>query len=94
MFYSQSLISHHRYSERETHEGVVRLCTHLMEEWTVCDRKSESVEAHSQHHVVRSVITVALTAAVKKSDHSLPAEHHAAATHTHKTQNRCTTQSI
>lgn len=48
----------------------------LVEERAVCDRKSQSVEAHSQHHVIWSVVAVALTAAVKKTDHSLPAEHH------------------
>lgn len=52
----------------------------LVEEWTVCDRKSESIEAHPQHHVIRRVIAVAPAAAVKKSDHSLLAEHHTAAT--------------
>lgn len=52
----------------------------LVEEWTVRDRKSESIEAHSQHHVIRCVIAVALAATVKQPDNSLPAEHHAAAT--------------
>lgn len=47
----------------------------------MCDRKSEGIEAHSQHHVIRGIIAVALAAALKKLDHSLPAEHHAAATH-------------
>lgn len=46
------------------------------------DGKSESVQAHSQHHVVWSVVAVALAAAVKKSGHGLPAEHHSAARHT------------
>lgn len=54
----------------------------LMEEWTVCDRKSKSIEAHSQHHVIWRIIAVALAAAVKKLDDSLPAEHHTAATWT------------
>lgn len=52
-----------------------------MEEGTVRGRKSESIEAHPQHHVVRGIITVAFAAAVDKLNHSLPAEHHAAATH-------------
>lgn len=52
----------------------------LVEEWTVCNRKSKSIEAHSQHHVIRRIVAVAPAAAVKKLDHSLPAEHHTAAT--------------
>lgn len=49
-----------------------------MEEGAVSDRKSKRVEAHSQHHVIRRIITIALTAALKESGHCLPAEDHAA----------------
>lgn len=54
----------------------------------MCDGKSESVEAHSQHHVIGSVVAVALAAAFKESQHSFPAEHHPAAApkHMHNTQ--------
>lgn len=54
----------------------------LVEEGTVCDGKPESIEAHPKHHIIRRVIAVALAAAVEESDHSLSAEHHAAATQT------------
>lgn len=57
------------------------------------DRKSKSVQAHSQHHVVRRIIAVAPAAAVEEPHHSLSAEHHAAAqgtdtrdTQTHRTE--------
>lgn len=55
----------------------------LVEERTMCDRKSKSIEAHAQHHVIWRVIAVALAATLKKSHHSFPAEHHTAATHKH-----------
>lgn len=50
------------------------------------DRKSKRVQAHSQHHVVRRIITVAPAAAVEEPHHSLPAEHHAAAMNATDTQ--------
>lgn len=46
------------------------------------DGKSKSIQAHSQHHVVRRIITVAPAAAVEEPRHSLSAEHHAAAPRT------------
>lgn len=49
-----------------------------MEERTVRDRESQSVEAHSQHHVVRRVVAVAPAAALEELHHGLPAEHHPA----------------
>lgn len=49
-----------------------------MEERTVRDRESQSVEAHSQHHVVRRVVAVAPAAAPEELHHGLPAEHHPA----------------
>lgn len=51
----------------------------LVEKRAVCDRKSKCVQTHSQHHVIRCIITVAPAAAVEEPCHSLPAEHHAAA---------------
>lgn len=56
------------------------VCKHnLVEKRAVGDRKSKSIQAHSQHHVVRRIITVAPAAAVEEPRHSLSAEHHAAA---------------
>lgn len=71
----------HRMSQKECEN-------YLVEKWTVRDRKSESIEAHSQHHVIRCVIAVALAATVKQLDNSLPAEHHAAATHRRTSETR------
>lgn len=83
-FYWNSTNTTHFCTNRETQECIVEVCdSNLVEEGTVCDRKSKSIEAHSQHHVIWGIITVALTAAVQKPNHSLPAEHHPAATHTH-----------
>lgn len=47
------------------------------------DGKSKSIQAHSQHHVVRRIVAVAPAAAVEEPRHSLSAEHHAAAPRTH-----------
>lgn len=55
--------------------------SNLVEERTVCDGEAESVEAHSKHHVIWCIIAVALAATLQKLNHSLPAEHHAAAEH-------------
>lgn len=61
----------------------VRGCKHnLVEQRAVRDRKSKSIQAHSQHHVVRRIITVAPAAAVEEPRHRLSAEHHAAAPRT------------
>lgn len=65
----------------------------LVEKRAVRDRKSKRVQAHSQHHVVRRVITVAPAAAVEEPRHSLSAEHHAAAMATDATETQTHTRS-
>ncbi len=34
---------------------------YLVEQWTVCDGNTQGSEAPAQHHVIRSIITVAAT---------------------------------
>lgn len=49
---------------------------YLVKQWAVCDRKSQRVETHPQYHIIRSIVTVAFTAAGQEPEYSLPAEHH------------------
>lgn len=82
---------HRRF--KKTNTGTVTW-TDLMEEWTVRDWNPESIKAHSQHHVIRSVIAVAFAATVKKLDHGLPAEHHPTHTQPQGNQHTCTQSSM
>lgn len=36
-------------------------CVYLVEQWTVCDGDTQGSEAPAQHHVIRSIVTVAAT---------------------------------
>lgn len=49
---------------------------YLVKQWAVCNRKPKGVKTHPQYHIIRSIVTVAFTAACQESEYSLPAEHH------------------
>lgn len=69
-------------SSRNVHKAshALRMCAgsvlYLVKQWAVCNRKSKGVKTHAQYHVVRSIVTVAFTAACQESHYSFPAEHH------------------
>jgi len=49
-----------------------------VEQWTVCDGNTQGSEAPAQHHVIRSIITVAATATGEQPGHGRAAQHHPA----------------
>lgn len=62
---------------------ILRTCTcvcvcvsYLVEQWTVCDGNTQRSEASAQHHVIRSIITVAATPTGNKPGHSHSTEDH------------------
>lgn len=55
---------------------VQEIFVYLVKQWAVCNRKSKGVKTHPQYHIIRSIVTVAFTAACQESEYSLPAEHH------------------
>lgn len=65
------------YSNIKNMHVCVCVCvSYLVEQWTVCDGNTQRSEASAQHHVIRSIITVAATPTGNKPGHSHSTEDH------------------
>lgn len=56
----------------------VCIVSYLVEQGAVCDGNTEGSEAPAQHHVIRSIVTIATTTTGNEPGHRRPTEHHAA----------------
>lgn len=64
------------HNHKHTLQPLSLCVCYLVEQWTVCYGNAHGGEAPAQHHIIRSIITVAVTAAGNKLWHSHPAQHH------------------